>query len=254
MEASGTSGQKAALNGCLNFSVLDGWWCEGYNTKNGWIIGLQEKLEYRDDEEQDLIDSKSLYKTLEEKIVPLYYNTTEDGTPWKWVNWMKESIISNAPKYSTDRMVQEYVRRLYMPAVDRGIKMRRNDYQQAKELAAWKERIRSNWQEIEITSENEGEQGNFNMTDTIELSTKIKLNGLAPDDIEVEVYIIIENSPEEVEIVKMNKREELGDNTFGYFAEINLEETGVYKYTFRVIPTQSNLVTKHELGLIKWIQ
>ncbi|MBM7624145.1 alpha-glucan family phosphorylase [Sporohalobacter salinus] len=254
LEASGTSGQKVAVNGGLNFSVLDGWWCEGYNGKNGWAIGRKERLKYRSDEEQDLIDSKSLYKALEEEIVPTYYNFNKNIYSSEWVYLMKEAMISNGPEYSTDRMVQEYTKRLYLPAIKQGIQIRKNGYQKAKKLANWKEKLQNNWHQIEIFSQNKGEQGSFNAKDTIQLTAQVKLGNLTSDDVQVEVCLAIENNLEELKIIPMDLEKELEDGIFRYSTEIKLQETGTYRYTFRVVPDESKLINKHELGLVKWIE
>jgi glycogen phosphorylase len=113
LEASGTSGQKASLNGAPNFSVLDGWWPEAYNGKNGWAIG--EEKEYASEEEQDFTDAESLYTILENSLVPLYYDRDGNGVPSGWVTIMKEAISTVAPWFSTQRMVQDYVHKLYAP-------------------------------------------------------------------------------------------------------------------------------------------
>jgi starch phosphorylase len=122
-EASGTSGQKAALNGVLNFSVLDGWWREGYNGRNGWAIG--EDREWDDPEAQDAADAESLYETLEEEIIPLFYERSGDGLPSEWLGWMKESIITLAPRFSMRRMVKDYANEIYLPSISETNKVNR---------------------------------------------------------------------------------------------------------------------------------
>lgn len=135
MEASGTSGQKAAANGVLNFSVLDGWWAEAYDQTNGWAIG--SNAEYKNYEEQDDSDAKSLYDTLENKIIPMYYEKNSKGYSEKWVKMMKNTIATNAGKYSTARMLQDYVSNIYMPLCNI-TKKYYNNLQNVSEFEEWK--------------------------------------------------------------------------------------------------------------------
>ena len=150
MEASGTSGQKASVNGVINFSVLDGWWAEGYNSKNGWTIGTNE--EYPSYEIQDDADSNSIYHTLENKIIPAYYEKDKNGISNRWVEIMKNSIISTGGKYSTSRMLCDYTNNLYMPLIKLS-----NDYYKDLSIAAdldeWKKKMILKWNQIKIEQE-----------------------------------------------------------------------------------------------------
>ena len=151
MEASGTSGQKAAINGVVNFSILDGWWAEGYNGKNGWAIGTN--AEYESYDIQDNADSQSIYEILENEIIPAYYNKDKNGISAEWIQLMKNSIMSNAGKFSTSRMLVDYTEELYMPLC----KLTNQYYNSLEDVAAfneWKENLYHNWDQIEITQEN----------------------------------------------------------------------------------------------------
>ena len=135
-EASGTSGQKAGINGAINFSVLDGWWVEGYNGKNGWPIGGDN--DHDDEELQDKIDREDIYDKLEQEIVPLYFNRDDKGIPEHWMSVVKESIRTTTPEFSTARMVRDYARTMYIPAFERGERIREDNFAKSKELAEWK--------------------------------------------------------------------------------------------------------------------
>ncbi|KXS45641.1 MAG: alpha-glucan phosphorylase [Candidatus Frackibacter sp. T328-2] len=246
LEASGTSGQKAAINGGLNFSVLDGWWCEGYNEKNGWVIGSQDEKDYRDSKEQDLIDSISLYETLEEEIIPLYYDFNEEGFSNLWIDYMKESMISNGYQYSTDRMMEEYITQLYTPAIKRGNKFKEDNYCKAKEFSNWKNKLYENWEQVEVIA---SKQVNGTI-DKRRFELKVKLGNLIPKDVTVELYAISNDIERQAIIIPTNLKEELQNNLYLYSIITDVKEE--YRYTFRVVPNESKLTNKHELGLIRW--
>ena len=150
MEASGTSGQKAAVNGVINFSILDGWWAEGYNQKNGWAIG--KSTNYESYEVQDMEDSQSIYNILENKIIPAYYNIGKNGLSEEWLTLMKNSIISTGGKFSTSRMLVDYTDKLYMPLCN----LSKKYYNSLEEVASfneWKENLYLNWNKIEISQQ-----------------------------------------------------------------------------------------------------
>ncbi|WP_027084543.1 alpha-glucan family phosphorylase [Cohnella panacarvi] len=147
MEASGTSGQKAALNGVLNCSVLDGWWAEGYNGRNGWAI---DSATDGDREYQSKQDSEALYRLLEEEIVPLFYKRDDQKLPAEWVNFMKESICSLAPVFNTHRMINDYRRTMYVPASERGRRFAADRFEIASKVAAYKQFIRDHWSGVRV--------------------------------------------------------------------------------------------------------
>ncbi|MCK8825575.1 alpha-glucan family phosphorylase [Fuchsiella alkaliacetigena] len=250
-EASGTSGQKAAANGCLNLSVIDGWWVEGYNGKNGWAIG--HELELCSKIEQDELDAESLYQTLEEEVVPMYYEHDND-LPKKWIEWMKEAMVSCGAEYSMNRMVKDYTEQLYIPAHKRCKEL--SEQEKVAELTNWKNKLRNKWPQLEINSPNQNDLGNFNPEDDIELTAQVNLGQLDPEDIQVELYIVpedINGDNTDKKIIPMEDRTHIKENVYSYSTKLNLKDSGDYKYTFRVVPNDEKLTTKHELGLIKWI-
>ncbi len=254
MEASGTSGQKASINGVINFSVLDGWWAEGYNTKNGWAIGTN--ADYESYESQDLADSDSLYNTLENKIIPIYYNKNENGISDEWVEIMKNSIISTGAKYSTSRMVIDYVENLYMPLCNLT-----NNYfntlDKVTEYNKFKEELYSNWNDIEIKQINNFDNITINAREEIEVVCTVKLPNISPENVETQVYYgrVMENGIlENIGIVPMtliDSNEE--EKTYKYEAKVKLVTGGDYGYTFRVMPKHEMLLDSANLNLVKWI-
>lgn len=254
MEASGTSGQKASVNGVINFSILDGWWAEGYNAKNGWKIG--ESLEYSDYESQDRADSQSIYDTLENKIIPMYYEKDEDGISSRWMQTMKESIISTGGKYSTSRMLTDYVDKLYIPLCN----LYNNYYAElgkVGELNEWKKSLKNAWDNIEITQENNLDNITLDAGNNIEVRCKVKLPNINKDNIEAQVYYgkISENGTvDDISIIPMELEEaDEESKIYTYKAKVNLINGGNYGYTFRVMPKHEMMLDSANLDLIKWI-
>ena len=254
MEASGTSGQKASVNGVINFSVLDGWWAEGYNQYNGWTIGIN--AEFDSYEAQDNADSESLYRTLESKIVPMYYNKDKDGMSSKWIETMKNSIISTGGKYSTARMLVDYTNNLYIPLCN----LTKTYYEDIDNVAAfnmWKKDIASNWKDIKITQVNNLDNITIDAGNNIEVRCEVELPNINQENIDVEVYYgkILDNGiVENVSIIPM-KLEKQDEETkkYYYVAKIELTTGGNYGYTFRVMPKHEMILEPTNLNLVKWI-
>ena len=255
MEASGTSGQKASVNGVINFSISDGWWAEGYNSKNGWLIGTNEQ--YISYDAQDTADSESIYHTLESKIVPMYYAKDENGISDTWMEYMKNSIISTGGKYSTSRMVVDYVNNLYMPLCNLTNKYFSN-LEEVTAYSAWKNETKNNWNDIKIYQMSNLDNITMDAGNNIEVSCAVKLPNINKDNIEVQVYYgkILDNGVvKSMAIIPMTLQEEAinEDNTYLYKAKIELTTGGNYGYTFRVMPKHKMLLDSANLDLVKWI-
>ena len=255
MEASGTSGQKASVNGVVNFSISDGWWAEGYNSKNGWLIGTNEQ--YSSYDAQDTADSESIYHTLENKIIPMYYDKDENGISRRWMDYMKNSIMSTGGKYSTSRMVVDYVDKLYMPLCE----LSNNYFKNLEELtsySAFKNELKNNWNDIKINQMSNLENITIDAGNNIDVSCSVELPNIDKDSVEVQVYYgkILDNGVvKSMQIIPMKFKEavENKDNTYLYNAKIELTTGGNYGYTFRVMPKNKMLLDPANLDLVKWI-
>ena len=254
MEASGTSGQKASVNGVINLSVLDGWWAEGYNSKNGWSIG--QNKDYNNYEIQDKADSESLYDILEHKVIPIYYDKNEKGISPKWLEMMKNSIMSTGGKFSTSRMLIDYTEKLYMPLCDLY-----NKYYSTLENVAtynlWKQELYNNWDDIKITQENNMDNITIDAGNNIEVKCKVQLPNILPENVEVQVYYgkIEENGVvDDITIIPMKMQSSDEENKiYEYIAKVNLKNGGNYGYTFRVMPKHAMILDSENLNLVKWI-
>lgn len=254
LEASGTSGQKASVNGVVNFSVLDGWWAEGYNSKNGWAIGTNDQ--YDSYEAQDVADSQSMYAILENKIIPSYYERNEFGYSDKWLDLMKHSIKSTGGKYSTSRMVTDYTDQLYIPLCNL-YNHHFKDLENVIKFHEWKKEILSQWDKIEITQKDNLENITIDAGNQIEVRCSIKLPNLDVNHVAVQVYYgkIMDNGVvEDISIIPMELIERKDDKKeYEYKAKIELTTGGNYGYTFRVMPKHEMLLDSANLNLIKWI-
>lgn len=267
LEASGTSGQKAGLNGVLNFSVLDGWWREGFNGHNGWAIGTEAV--YSNEFHQDNADSESMYETLENSIIPLYYQRDENGVPTGWVRMMKESIMSLAAFFSTNRMLQDYMSKLYVPAMKKVCDFGADghvDCQLVIRLAQWKKHVRDNWNLVSVVKGGSGTDGHDAGAyadiasapgSKTTLEAIVRLGALKPEDVSVELYYGIIGDDGEIingEHLPMQLCGETEGGVYKYSADLYLTTGGEYGYQFRVFPYHPLLTDKFELGLVKWAE
>ena len=251
MEASGTSGEKASVNGVLNFSILDGWWVEGYNKINGWIIGKNK--DYDSYEIQDNEDSQSIYDTLENKIIPTFYNRAngEDFSS-EWVELMKNSIISTGGEYSTSRMLMDYLNKMYIPLCNLYNKYY-SDMENVIRLNEWIDDIKNRWDKIKITQLDNLNNVVIDAGKNIEVKCQVDLQNINPDNISVQVYsgkVLGNGTLEDIQIREMEQVEKGSDI---YKAKITLSTGGDYGYTFRVMPKHEMVLEAQNLNLVKWI-
>ncbi|MEA1997003.1 MAG: alpha-glucan family phosphorylase, partial [Gemmatimonadota bacterium] len=255
MEASGTSGMKVVLNGGLNLSILDGWWCEGYEIDRnvGWTIGKGE--DYDDLNLQDEIEASALYDLLENDVVPLFYNRGEDRLPRRWIEKIKASISMLTPVFNTDRMVKEYFERFYLPAAGNCYKLAENDFSRARELAAWRKKVIAQWQSVKIDKVTADTSMEYSVGAKMNVKAEVRLGSLEHGDVAVEVYYGPLNQKREItgaKTVLMECKEKCGDKKHLFECSIACTNSGQHGFTVRVLPKHEDMVYPYELGLISW--
>ena len=254
LEASGTSGQKVPINGGINFSVLDGWWPEGYNGQNGWTIGTES--EHPDATNQDYIDANSFYDTLENKIVPLYYENDGSG----WIKMAKESLASLLTDFSTHTMLMNYIKQYYVPGMKRFINYTENEYARLFQYNRWVNRVSRHWNKVRL---------NFGVKDplledhrilgpgeTKEVGVRLYLESLKPEELRVELVLERQDAIYRVSDTVVHPMGLIGKNgnqEFEYRALVTAKTNGSYRYNCRVIPSHPDFFDKHETRLVKWL-
>ncbi|OCT16780.1 alpha-glucan phosphorylase [Paenibacillus pectinilyticus] len=253
LEASGTSGQKAAMNGVLNFSVLDGWWEEGYNGSNGWAIGTTGAADWAAQEKEN---TKAIYHLLENEIIPLYYN--QGDLPHQWIQRMKRSVQTLSPVYNTHRMVQDYTNLTYLPTAKRARLFVADHYDVATKVADYKQFIRSNWHQVRIISIDDHSDKSTSEVpldeiapSTKEITAQIQFGPIWPQDTAVEVIYYEENDESwEQKMILMTPIGELLDQTQSFQATIPSHLIHGPHFSIRVRPISTNFAHSFELSLV----
>ena len=255
LEASGTSGEKAQMNGVLNFSVLDGWWLEGYVKGAGWA--LTERRTYENDVHQDQLDAATIYSMLENEIIPLYFAKNTKGYSPEWIQVIKNSLAQITPRFTTKRMIDDYIERFYSKLASRSTILKENNFSKAKEIAAWKEKVATGWDKIQVLSidvpENlihnpqVGEVNNINIVIDIK---DIDDNGIGIELVATKLGKNNVDTLYDVEELKLVKTE--GTKLF-FNLEYQLDMAGTFKYGFRMFPKNEDLPHRQDFCYVRWI-
>ena len=252
MEASGTSGEKASVNGVVNFSILDGWWAEGYDGTNGWAIGTEN--DYENEEEQDKADSNSIYHILENQIIPTYYNQDRNGISRDWIKLMKNSIKTTGGQYSMARQVVDYVNKFYIPLSNLNNKYF-TDINKVIGYSEWKKYVTSKWESIKIDQQENIDNAKLVAGSKIKAKCYVDLAGIDERNANVQIYFgqFLENG--NVKNVYTHEMKKVGEENgmLVYEGTIELPTGGNYGYTFRVMPKHEMLLDSENMNLIKWL-
>ncbi|MDQ6966873.1 MAG: alpha-glucan family phosphorylase, partial [Mariprofundaceae bacterium] len=246
MEASGTSGMKAAMNGVPNLSILDGWWPEGFQGDNGWAIGGERDID--DDEQRNVDDAASLYHLIQREVLPTYYHRNESGFSDEWVGISKRAMISSIPHFNTDRMVAEYTERFYVPASEHGRLLSADEFKHAKDLAAWKGKIHKSWNKISLSTLGSSDvEFDTSFGKELELGVQVNLDGLSADDIKVEVMLLRPTRDGGFKPYRVVTMEHVKNGEY----KVNLmpDDSGDFAYHVRAYPTHPDLAHPLTMGL-----
>ena len=255
-EASGTSGMKVPCNGGLNLSILDGWWVEGYDGDNGWAIGAGE--EYTDLNYQDEVESRALYDLIEQDIVPTFYARGNDGLPRGWVRRMKRSIASLVPVFNTNRMVEEYAERCYVPSHRRYAKLAADHLKAAKDLAVWRRRVGGDWGQVKVESVEAPTADTLRVGSVFPVKVRVTLGSFSPDDVEVQICHGILDAmgeiaePRAMALLPDGPVSVNGTRTVLFAGKVPCHSSGQFGFSVRVLPKHAHLPHLFEPGLVTW--
>jgi len=252
-EGSGTSGMKAAANGVINMSILDGWWYEAYRPDIGWAIGRDE--DYENEEYQDHVESNAIYEMLEKEIIPLFYDRGPNGLPRGWIARMKASMSAICPIFNTNRMVHEYIERFYHPCAQRWLNLTAADLAKARELASWKAHLRKHWPSMRIDDVEMDEVSEIKVGTQVTVRAQVHLGALTPKDVAVEIYqgpVDPQGNITDPEAIHMTCSESHGNGNYTFEGTLFCRASGLHGYSIRILPNHEEPGNPYEPGLILW--
>ncbi|HET6559115.1 MAG TPA: alpha-glucan family phosphorylase [Prolixibacteraceae bacterium] len=255
LEASGTSGEKGVMNGTIHFSVLDGWWVEGYKKDAGWALAQENSYDLN--ELQDELDAETIYNLFEDEILPAFYSRNAKGIPEKWVSYIKNTFAQVAPHFTTARMIRDYQERFYNPQAARAARLKESNYKIAKDIASWKFKVSSHWDEIEVKEI----QITDGITNVLKIGEKyparvvIDLKGLKPEEVGVEMVVTENGENNPVALVESLQFdvENVEGSVLTYRLNLQLMNSGAFGYAIRVYPKHPELPHRQDFQYLKWV-
>ncbi len=243
---------KAALNGALNLSVLDGWWDEWYDGENGWAIPTADGIE--DTERRDDLEAAALYELVEDSVAKTFYDQDSAGLPVRWIEMVRKTLEHTGPKVLASRMVADYVQKLYRPAARSAAEVDADDYALARDLADWKTRVRDHWSGVAVEHIETGGIGDEpEVGNVLTVKVHTALGGLTPDDVAVQALHGRVDADDRLGVVHISDlavAEEYGGDRQRYEGTVALDRSGPFGYTVRVVPRHRGLVSAAEMGLV----
>ena len=255
LEASGTSGEKCVMNGVMQFSVLDGWWVEGYKEGAGWMLPMERS--FTEQRFQDELDAEMIYNTIEDQIVPMYYDRAEDGVPHRWVNAVKKCVADIASNFTMNRQLIDYEDRFYNKLAVRKEQMVENNYRMAREMAAWKRKVSAAWDDVKILGVQRVELDNEAIFVDKKYLYEVTLDvaSLRAEDLGVELVVakqIEAGEPVNVVATKPLEIKSVNGQEVTFSIDYTPARTGSFDVALRVYPKNDRLPHRMDFALVKW--
>lgn len=255
LEASGTSGEKGVMNGTLHFSVLDGWWVEGYKKDAGWALPQERTFDVQD--LQDELDAATIYDILEKEIIEAFFDRNQHGVPERWVGFIKNNIAEVAPHFTTSRMIRDYGVRFYQPLAQRSLMIKENNYQIARELSAWKEQVSNIWESVEVKEIQiaDGVTNLMHIGQDHPARVVVDLKGLGRDDVGLELLVTTNGNQTPLKLIEKLEfdTESFENGVVTYGLNVHLQRAGTFSYGLRLFPKNKHLGHRQDFRYVKWL-